>query len=323
MDQQTQKRKWILRDSGIVSAAKEAAFAPKTIITLLIGLLIYVAYIVGSMVILVIGFFVCRAVKGNAYPFSDYVGSQGIIIAMLLLVGLLIVLTLIYVRFIEKRSAASMGLLRKGWLRHYTVGFALGLGLVAISELLPAWLTGTADVRGLTPMVIVFLAGYIIQASASEIFFRGFLLPSISAKIGVVWGVAITTLLTAVELIFSPNSSMFSIALALFAGLFFALYMLRTGSIFGVCAIHAAWNFGMGLFIVQYIGGYSVDYTIVQFGGGMPVYPALGGLVDLIATLVYIVGCVLLLFVGKKRLVVSVPESIPEIDIAMLRPGME
>ena len=241
-------KKWTLRDGGLIAGAKGAAFAPQTIITLLIGLLIYVAYLFFSMIAALIYGLVYAATNWQSMglnPFSIMEGEslQWIVAFALFLTFALIILTLVYVRFIEKRPVASMGLVRRSWLGRYAVGFALGIGLVAVSTALPMWLVGPVAVKGFTPMVIVFFVVFIIQSASEEIFFRGFLMPSIGAKIGVFWGVVISSFVFALAHIFNPGMTLTALVAIFFVGLFLALWVLRTGSLFGACAIHAAWNF--------------------------------------------------------------------------------
>lgn len=316
-------KKWMLRDGGLIAGAKGAAFAPKTIITLLIALLIYVAYLFFSMIAaLVYGIvYAMSNLQGvMADPFSVMEGEslQWLVAFALFLTFALIILTLVYVRFIEKRPVASMGLSRTGWLGRYAVGFALGLGLVAVTTALPLWLIGPVDVKGFTPIVIVFFVTFIIQSASEEIFFRGFLMPSIGNKIGVFWGVVISSFVFALAHIFNPGMTLTALVTIFFVGVFLALYILRTGSIFGACAIHAAWNFGTGLITAISISGYTLDYAVVQLGEVPSVEDVniLGSPIDFIAIGVFLVGIALLLFVGKKRLVVPVPEAIPETEAA-------
>ena len=322
-------KKWTLRDGGLIAGAKGAAFAPKTIITLLIGLLIYIAYSLFSGIV--------AAVYGVVYalnnwqsmstdPFSLMKGQslQWIIAWALFLTLVLIVLTLVYVLRIEKRSAASMGLVRQSWLGRYALGYLLGLGLIAVTTALPLWIIGPVSINGYTPMVIVFFAAFIIQSASEEIFFRGFLMPSIGAKIGVFWGVAISSFVFALAHIFNPGMTLTGFVTIFFVGAFLALYILRTGSIFGACAIHAAWNFGAGLVTAISISGYELDYAVWQLGKVVPVEDVniLGDPIDFIAIGVFVIGICLLLFAGKGRLVVPTPVFVtePEVEASAVLP---
>ena len=304
-------KKWILRDGGIVSAAKGAVFAPRVIITLLIALLIYITYTLFSVIAGVVYGLVYGVVKQDLFAVYDLMQSQWLIAFALLLTAALIVLTLVYVLRIEKRSAASMGLVRGGWLRQYAVGFALGLGLLMAAGAIPMWLIGPVEARGFSVMVAVYFTAFIVQSASEEIFFRGFLMPSIGTRIGVVWGVLISSFVFALAHIFNPGMTVTGFIAVFFIGLFLALYILRTGSLLGACAVHAAWNFGIGLISVISISGFTIDYAVWQFGEVVPTEDVniLGDPVDLIAIGVFIIGICLLLFAGKRRLVVPAPPA--------------
>ena len=302
-------KKWTLRDGGIVSAAKEAAFAPRVIITVLIAVLIYIAYTLFSVIAGAIYGMVYGAAKGDFFAVFDLLQSQWMIAFALLLEVALIVLTLVYVLRIEKRSAASMGLKRTGWLRHYAVGYALGLGLLILAAVLPMGLIGPVSQRGVTIMAAVFFVVFIVQPAAEEVFFRGFLMPSIGARMGVFWGVLISSLIFALAHIFNPGMSLTGMVSIFLIGLFLALYVLRTGSLLGACALHAAWNFGTGLITVINVGGFSINYAVWQFGEVVSPEDVsiLGDPVDLIAIGVFIIAICLLLFAGKRKLIVPAP----------------
>jgi membrane protease YdiL (CAAX protease family) len=259
-----------------------------------------------------------QSISANPLSMLEGQSLQWLVAFALLLTFALIVLTIVYVRFIEKRSIASMGLVRQSWLGRYALGYVLGLGLAAVSTALPLWVVGPVQVNGFSMMVIVFFIVFIIQSASEEIFFRGFLMPSIGAKIGVFWGVIISSFVFALAHIFNPGMTLTGLVTIFFVGVFLALYILRTGSIFGACAIHAAWNFGTGLITAISISGYMLDYAVVQLGDVTPVEDVniLGSPIDFIAIGVFLVGIALLLFAGKRRLVVPAPEAMPEGEAA-------
>lgn len=201
----------------MIAQAKQAAFAPKTIITLLLGVAIYAIYMCISANAGLMYAAVYMLVRGDIFAIQGLLTSQWFFAFALLVTVVLIVLTVVYVRLIEKRSAASMGLGRGRWPRLYAGGYLLGLLLLGVS-ILPLLLTEDIVVRGFSVLVIAFFVAFVVQSASEEIFFRGFLMPSVGAKMGVFWGVMISTVLFALGHIFNPGMSI----IGLFA-IFFCL----------------------------------------------------------------------------------------------------
>jgi membrane protease YdiL (CAAX protease family) len=47
-------------------------------------------------------------------------------------------------------------------------------------------------------------------------------------------------------------------------GVFASLYMIRSGSIFGVCALHSAWNFAQGNVFGIRVSGMNISHSLLQ-----------------------------------------------------------
>lgn len=152
------------------------------------------------------------------------------------------------------------------WRPVHTIGFVAGDGLLsALLGLLLALLFTTIIMIGLfatwllTPReaapgtvgadaigAVAFMAfAYIVQGSAEEILYRGWLMNVIARRLGVAAGVVINVLLFACA--HSRNSGfgvLPGVNLVLF-GLFLSLLTLRTGSLWAACLWHAFWNWSI------------------------------------------------------------------------------
>ncbi len=170
-----------------------------------------------------------------------------------------IALPILYCTYIERRSLRSMGCARKGWLREYIAGFALGAAALCAAAGL-AWACGTMSFRPVSGvswgMLALFLLGFLIQGAGEEFLLRGYFMVSLTNRVPLAAAVGISSVVFA--LLHLGNSGITPLAivnLTLF-GVFAGVYMLRRDSIWGICAFHSAWNFFQGNVLgVQVSGG--------------------------------------------------------------------
>ncbi len=161
---------------------------------------------------------------------------------------LLILLSFGVTHVVEKRPLTSLGLLCKGALREYLLGSLIGTVLISLCVLL-----GVAfDVVQLEsatlslPLLLLYLLAFIVQGAGEELFCRGYLMVSLTRSNSIPCAVLVSALLFAYMHL--GNRAIGPLALlniALF-GLLMAMYMLKRGSIWGICALHSLWNFVQG-----------------------------------------------------------------------------
>jgi len=155
-----------------------------------------------------------------------------------------------YCRFIEMRPIRSMGAVKKRCIPDYLIGIVIGAALmtaiVAMSNLTGASKTVMCD-KVEYGTIALFLLGFFVQGMSEEFIFRGYLLTTIGgAGYHTAVGVGITSVGFALAHASNPGfGAMPFINLTMF-GVFAALYMILTDSIWGVSAIHSIWNFTQG-----------------------------------------------------------------------------
>jgi len=158
---------------------------------------------------------------------------------------------------IEKRTLTTMGFVRKNAVKDYLIGFAVGIGMFAAALLLCV-ISGMVTVSfsgGSIGMILLFLLGYLIQGMSEEVLLRGYFMVSLARSNSIGWAVMMSSVMFALLHIFNDGISVMAIVNITLFGLMMALYMLKQGSIWGVCAIHSAWNFVQGnVFGVQVSG---------------------------------------------------------------------
>jgi membrane protease YdiL (CAAX protease family) len=169
----------------------------------------------------------------------------------------------------EKRPFWTLGYERRAVLLRYGRGFLIGLlifsaavgillafGVLVVEPNDPSR-QGAAAIGG----VLIVLAGWIVQGGAEEVLVRGWVLPVLGSRYRPWIGLAVSSLLFAAMHGLNEHLSVLAlINLALF-GVFAGLYALREGSLWGISALHSAWNWVQANFF-----GFNVSGT--EAGGG-------------------------------------------------------
>ena len=185
-------------------------------------------------------------------------------------VSLTILAFFLWVRLVEWRPVRSMGLPKKGALAAFAKGAILGSCMITgLFLILLALEAARLDRIQFNPATLfswfLVAVGYVIQASAEEIYMRGWLLPVISAKTNPYLGLAISSCMFAVIHLGNNGVSLISsIHTALFA-LLAAVYALKAGNIWGVCGIHFAWNFLQGNLYGFHVSGFDSQSSLLYF----------------------------------------------------------
>ncbi len=185
---------------------------------------------------------------------DDPIGAGGLYAFLLLTFTLIGLVVLAWVRFVERRSFASIGLVRRDATKRFLRG--LGVGLAMSSAIVAAiWLTGGARAEGFgrafsTPVTLLhmgaLLACFAFQGSVEEVIFRGWLFSAVALKLNVAIAAVVTSLVFTF-LHFDPKvRPLFLVNTCLFS-LFACSWALRAGDVWGVMAWHGAWNWLLGV----------------------------------------------------------------------------
>jgi uncharacterized protein len=200
-------------------------------------------------------------------PFAIYLAAGGVTA----------VLIVAWAWLFERRSPAALGFDAKiagAYLRGLAVG---GLGLAAVVGVI--FVAGGYKAAGnvslgllapavLTPFLALFV-GYMIQGAAEEVMFRGWLMPLVASRHGLIVAVLLSsgffTLLHASNIDPSKELVLGLFNLFLFAVLL-SLYAVKEGSLWGVCAFHTAWNALLGMGFGLEVSGMKVAIAPVVVG---------------------------------------------------------
>lgn len=251
-----------LADSELLVAAESARRLPHPVLAIALAILFDVAPFAIFLTVIAIDRMPDRLLPAALF--------QTALLAVVY--GLYIVQISIWVNKWEGRSVLSLGLNPLGawpkFLRGAVLGIGSYLGLLAVLAAIgfadfrsdpspgPVWALGLA--------AAIVLIGWLIQGPAEEILYRGWLLPVVSARSRLRWGIVASTVIFAVtHLLGSAFAPMLMVNLVFF-GVFFALWALREGALWGVFGWHAAVNW--------------VSENLVVLGEGFGVGPLADGL---------------------------------------------
>lgn len=176
----------------------------------------------------------------------------------------------LWLRIAEQRPLWTTGMTRP-ILRPYLRGLVIGILFLGAAVLILG-LSGFLDVEdgGQSQQwwitlagTLVVLLGWVIQGAAEEILARGFLLPILGTRWNPLAGVIVSSLFFSVLHLANPNLSMISLVNLFLFGLFAALYALYEGGLWGVFAIHAAWNWAQGNLFGFSVSGLNLQTSIL------------------------------------------------------------
>ena len=173
-----------------------------------------------------------------------------------------------WVRWVEKRSLASVGLRGEQRLKKFLIGLAVGIAMMGAIVAAIA-LSGGYRVADLAPAfaspaalgwIALLLAGFAVQASVEEFVFRGWLFSTIMRR----WNTIAAFILSSAAftfLHFSPGTPLLMLAMTFIYSIFACAWVRRSNSIWGVMGWHVGWN---------WFGGTGFDVPITGLDTSLP-----------------------------------------------------
>ena len=194
----------------------------------------------------------------NMSPEGIPLDSTALLAFTLVPFGFLLLLLVAWVRFVERRPLASIGVCGERKLRAFLRGHAIGMaGLFGVVMVI--WIAGGLQFTAVAPAfsqpaslvpIVLLLFTFALQSSVEELLIHGWLLSVLAKKFNVTVAVLVSSALFSL-LHFSPRAHwLVSVGTFLF-GLFACAWVLRTRSVLGIMGWHAGWNWllavGFGL----------------------------------------------------------------------------
>ena len=172
-------------------------------------------------------------VKESIRVASDISGEPRIMLPSLYCTVFGTLTAMFYCRMVEMRPVRSMGAVKKGALRSYLIGIAVGIVLMSAITLLS---------------VLFGVNSILVQGMSEEFIFRGYLMNSVGGKHSAALAVGISALAFGLAHAANPGFNALALLNLVLFAVFASLYMLNSDNIWGVCAIHSIWNFMQGNF---------------------------------------------------------------------------
>ncbi len=229
--------------------------------------------------------------------------------------GLRILLLWAWVTRFEGRGLRTLGFPRGKVLLRAAAGFLVGLILFEAvilvllatgslsSDATRPGLVGTAALGGVALMLLAWL----VQGSAEEMLYRGFALQRL-ARHRVWLGIGVSSVFFAVTHLGAWSSPLALLNLTL-VGILTCRYALREGGLWGVCGLHAAWNWAQGNVFGLAVSGHDVPGGMLldlrAEGSALLTGGSFGVEASLVTTGVLLLGIALTRFVRPARAVVS------------------
>ncbi len=208
---------------------------------------------------------------------QEPIGTYGLLGLLLVSFGAVGVVFVAWIKGVERRPFATVGLIAPDGWRQFWRGYGIGIGMtvavVLAISIAGGYTTGTIAPALMSPIALVqislLLVGFALQSSVEEFVFRGWLLSVLTRKFNLLAAVLVSSLLFAF-MHFNPANPWYDNMNTLAFGLFACAWVMRTGNIWGVMGWHAGWNWFTAV-------GFDVPITGLESGT-----PAL--LVELVPT---------------------------------------
>lgn len=182
-------------------------------------------------------------------PRGEPIGLAGLYALLWIGFAPTLLIVLGWVRFIERRSLASIGLVGPTPVKTFLQGVLIGIGTIAL-VVAAIWAAGGMQAADYGPAwrspgslmhIGLLLLSFSFQASVEEIMFRGWLLSVIARKANVALAVLLVSLAFTL-LHYSPHQAPLVTLVSFLFSLFACAWALRTGNIWGVMGWHTGWN---------------------------------------------------------------------------------
>ena len=227
----------------LVKEAKKAKVLPNIIVSLLWVMLFLIG---GQGIGMVISGFTRKIIGDN----------PAVLLLNDLIFGFVFTALLVFVRvkYREKRRISGIGLKKEGLVKKYLIGFGIGVFMFSLVVLLliisghitvdrnPVGPTGILALSG----VLIVLPGWMIQSATEEILSRGWFMNVLGARYNIAVGLIVSSSFFGLMHLGNPNVSLLAILNIFLVGVFLGLYVIKTNDLWGVCGLHAAWNWTQG-----------------------------------------------------------------------------
>ncbi|HFI0067552.1 TPA: lysostaphin resistance A-like protein [Streptococcus suis] len=180
--------------------------------------------------------------------FFIFIDNAFVTLSLELLAFAFISLTIIlWARFVEKSPWLGLGMTKKGAFKDFILGWGIGAAMLITCVLL-MWGFGAIRISSVqfSPQLfgefLVLVLAWSVQGTTEELLTRGWMFSSLSAKYNIPVGALVSSLFFTFLHLGNDGISLIPLLdLTLFA-ILACLVMLKTGNLWIISGIHAAWN---------------------------------------------------------------------------------
>lgn len=154
---------------------------------------------------------------------------------------------ILWARFVEKSPWLGLGIRKKGAFKDFILGWGIGAAMLITCVLL-MWGFGAIQVTSfqfsanLVGEFLILVLAWSIQGTTEELLTRGWMFSSLAAKHNIPVGILVSSLFFTFLHLGNDGISLIPLLdLTLFA-ILACLVMLKTGNLWVISGIHAAWN---------------------------------------------------------------------------------
>ncbi|CYV18941.1 CPBP family intramembrane glutamic endopeptidase [Streptococcus suis] len=154
---------------------------------------------------------------------------------------------ILWARFVEKSPWLGLGLTKKGAFKDFMLGWGIGAAMLITCVLL-MWGFGAIQVTSfqfsanLVGEFLILVLAWSIQGTTEELLTRGWMFSSLAAKHNIPVGILVSSLFFTFLHLSNDGISLIPLLdLTLFA-ILACLVMLKTGNLWVIGGLHAAWN---------------------------------------------------------------------------------
>lgn len=252
----------------------------------------------------------------------EIVSTEGFRLISLFATIIMIVLPMLFAKFIQKRKMRTLGFKKTGMWKEYGIGILIGFAMMTVIVLVGV-LTGSMKLQfnenvltgaGIG-MLLFLLVGFLLQGMSEEVLCRSYFLVSLARQKGNIW-MAVVVNAVAFGLLHITNSGLTILSMVnlILFGIFASIYFVKRGSIWGIAAIHSIWNFAQGNIYGVLVSGANFGTTIFTSTINEEMTIINGGDFGLeggiLTTIVLVAGSIIMLTTKQKDIAVEEPEAV-------------
>lgn len=183
---------------------------------------------------------------------GEFTESLSVALRKFIVCGTQIIIFFSWVKFAERCPVKSIGFQGGKPLQSYIIGCIVGICTISAVTAVLVYTgevklpSGQIQDRYLIINISILALGWIVQSASEEIAIRGWLIPRLGNRTNPIIAITITAVIFGILHLFSSGVTVLSFVNLTLSGIFFAVYAILNGNIWGTCGLHFAWNFALG-----------------------------------------------------------------------------